>query len=218
MKRRNALYVQKIENIKETQRRVHGRTLCFFYVRFIYERSNHSKCRKHTYGKPGIPVSGYGDRKGGDLAVYLPEIQERRRLAQKRKQKSAVPVTPAKQVVSRQAQRNREKAMAMNKGFVLFLTAVSIAVLFTCINYLQVKSEITASMKNVANLESELAQLKEDNDAYYSQVTSTVDISEIKKKAIGELGMKYPSEDQIQTYTTEGNSYVRQYQDVDTHK
>ena len=63
-----------------------------------------------------------------------------------------------------------------------------------------------------------LAQLKEDNDAYYSQVTSAVDISEIKKKAIGELGMKYPSEDQIQTYTTEGNSYVRQYQDVDTHK
>ena len=148
----------------------------------------------------------------------LPEIQERRRLAQKRKQKSAVPVTPAKQVVSRQAQRNREKAMAMNKGFVLFLTAVSIAVLFTCINCLQVKSEITASMKNVANLESELAQLKEDNDAYYSQVTSAVDISEIKKKAIGELGMKYPSEDQIQSYTTEGNSYVRQYQDVDTHK
>ena len=135
----------------------------------------------------------------------LHDVQERRRLAQERKQKSAVPV-------------NREKAMAMNKGFVLFLTAVSIAVLFTCINYLQVKSEITASMKNVANLESELAQLKEDNDAYYSQVTSAVDISEIKKKAIGELGMKYPSEDQIQTYTTEGNSYVRQYQDVDTHK
>ena len=138
----------------------------------------------------------------------LHDVQERRRLAQERKQKSAVPVT----------QRNREKAMAMNKGFVLFLTAVSIAVLFTCINYLQVKSEITASMKNVANLESELAQLREDNDAYYSQVTSDVDISEIKKKAIGELGMKYPSEDQIQTYVTEGNSYVRQYQDVDSHK
>lgn len=96
-------------------------------------------------------------------------------------------MTPAKQVVSRQAQRNREKAMAMNKGFVLFLTAVSIAVLFTCINYLQVKSEITASMKNVANLESELAQLKEDNDAYYSQVTSAVDISEIKKKLSASL-------------------------------
>ena len=143
----------------------------------------------------------------------LPDVKERRRLA-----KSAVPATPVKQALSRQAQRNREKALAMNKGFVMFLTAVSIAVLFTCINFLQVKSQITASMKNVASLESELAQLKEDNDAYYSQVTSNVDISEIKKKAIGELGMKYPSEDQIQTYTTEGNSYVRQYQDVDTYK
>ncbi len=150
----------------------------------------------------------------------LPDVKERRRLAQEREQrkKSAVPATPVKQALSRQAQRNREKALAMNKGFVMFLTAVSIAVLFTCINFLQVKSQITASMKNVASLESELAQLKEDNDAYYSQVTSNVDISEIKKKAIGELGMKYPSEDQIQTYTTEGNSYVRQYQDVDTHK
>ena len=148
----------------------------------------------------------------------LPAVQERQRLARERQKKSAVPATPAKQVTSRQTQRNREKAMAMNKGFVLFLTAVSVAVLFTCINYLQVKSEITASMKYVANLESELAQLKEDNDAYYSQVTSNVDISEIKKKAIGELGMKYPSDDQIQTYVTEGNSYVRQYQDVDTGK
>ena len=46
----------------------------------------------------------------------LPEIQERRRLAQKRKQKSAVPVTPAKQVVSRQAQRNREKGNGHEQG------------------------------------------------------------------------------------------------------
>ena len=44
--------------------------LCAFSMFGSYERSNHSKCRKHTYGKPGIPVSGYGDRKGGDLAGY----------------------------------------------------------------------------------------------------------------------------------------------------
>ena len=93
-----------------------------------------------------------------------------------------------------------------------------VAILFCSVKYLRYKSEITAKMSTVASLEEELASLKEDNDAYYSQVTSAVDISEIKKKAIGELGMKYPSEDQIQTYTTEGNSYVRQYQDVDTHK
>ena len=62
----------------------------------------------------------------------LPEIQERRRLAQKRKQKSAVPVTPAKQMVSRQAQRNREKAMAMNKGSFQFLMITVAKIHFFC--------------------------------------------------------------------------------------
>ena len=69
-------------------------------------------------------------------------------------------------------------------------------------------------MKNVAALESELSQLKEDNDAYYSQVTSNVDLSRIKKIAMSRLDMKYPSDDQIMTYTTAASSYVRQYQDV----
>ena len=45
----------------------------------------------------------------------LPDVQERRRLARERNQKSAVPVTPAKQAANRKIQRNREKAMAMNK-------------------------------------------------------------------------------------------------------
>ena len=106
----------------------------------------------------------------------------------------------------------------MNRNFAIFLAALGILIVFCSINYLKLKTECTSKRSQLATLESQLAELKEDNDAYYSQVTSAVDISEIKKKAIGELGMKYPSEDQIQTYTTEGNSYVRQYQDVDTHK
>lgn len=116
--------------------------------------------------------------------------------------------------LSVQAQKNREKAKSMSPGFVLFLAAVSVAVLFVCIHYLQLKSEITSSMKNVASLEAELTELREDNDAYESQVTSSVDLNRIKKIAIGSLGMKYPSEDQIVTYTTARSSYVRQYQDI----
>ena len=105
--------------------------------------------------------------------------------------------------VSHEAQKNRAKAMSMSAGFVVFLAVISAAVLFFCINYIQLKSQITSSMKNVAALESELSQLKEDNDAYYSQVTS-----------MSRLDMKYPSDDQIMTYTTAASSYVRQYQDV----
>lgn len=119
---------------------------------------------------------------------------------------------------SSQAIRNRKKATSMSRGFVVFLAVISVAISFSCIYYLRLKSEITTQMKNMASLESELSDLKEDNDAYYSQVTSNVDLSEIKKIAIGRLGMKYPSKSQIRTYKTEGGSYLRQYQDVPDSK
>ena len=123
-----------------------------------------------------------------------------------------------KRQLSEAAQKNRQKATAMNWGFVVFLAVVCTAILFCSVNYLRYKSEITARMRSVANLEEELAQLKEDNDAYYSQVTSNVDLNQIKKTAIGRLGMRYPSDDQTVTYSTSGNSYVRQYQDVPDSK
>ena len=123
-----------------------------------------------------------------------------------------------KRQLSEAAQKNRQKATAMNWGFVVFLAVVCTAILFCSVNYLRYKSEITARMRSVANLEEELAQLKEDNDAYYSQVTSNVDLNQIKKTAIGRLGMRYHSDDQTVSYSTSGNSYVRQYQDVPDSK
>ena len=116
--------------------------------------------------------------------------------------------------LSRETQRNRETAKSMGRGFVLFLAVVSVAVLFCCVNYLQLKSDLTGKMKTVAVLETELSQVKEDNNAYESQVTSDVDLNTIKKLAIGRLGMNYPTDDQKKTYSMPSNSYVRQYQDV----
>ena len=62
--------------------------------------------------------------------------------------------------------------------------------------------------------ERSIPRLKEENDAYYSQVTSNVDLNKIKRIAIGRLGMNYPTDEQKKTYTMSSNSYVRQYQDV----
>ena len=131
-----------------------------------------------------------------------------------------MPERPAAQPrqLSREAQRNREKAKSMGRGFVVFLAVVSVAVLFCCVNYLQLKSELTGKIKTVASLETELSQIKEDNNAYESQVTSDVDLNTIKKLAIGRLGMNYPKDDQKKTYTMPSNSYVRQYQEVPESK
>lgn len=159
----------------------------------------------------------------GSAARRLQEVPARKEYPnapnpQKKRRISTTPTTQAgtKRQLSKAAQKNREKANAMNLGFVIFLAAVSVAILFMSVHYLQLKSELTSSKKYVANLEAQLTELREDNDAYYSQVSSNIDLNRIKKIAIGRLEMKYPTETQKRTYTISGNSYVRQYQDVPT--
>ena len=159
----------------------------------------------------------------GSAARRLQEVPARREYPntprpQPKRRISATPTTQPVQhrQLSKAAQKNREKASAMNLGFVIFLAIVSVAILFMSVHYLQLKSELTSSKKNIANLEAQLTELREDNDAYYSQVSSNIDLNRIKKIAIGRLEMKYPTEDQKRTYATAGNSYVRQYQDVPT--
>ena len=130
-----------------------------------------------------------------------------------------IQVIPQEEPVRRTTSRNRARTRAMSRGYVMFLAVVSAAALFMCVRYLQMKSAITTQTKEIATAESELSQLKADNDALYNSVISSVDLEKIKDKAMNELGMTYPQEDQIYQFDTAGNSYVRQYKDVpDTTK
>ena len=121
---------------------------------------------------------------------------------------------PEKKTVSHTAARNRAKAKRMSRGYVLFLAVVSVAALFMCVRYLQLKSELTTLTKKIAVTESQLSELKADNDALYNSVLASVDLENIKNVAMERLGMKYPDEDQIYKFDTAGNSYVRQYRNV----
>lgn len=100
----------------------------------------------------------------------------------------------------------------MGAGFVCFLAVMSAILVFCCIGYLQAKSELTHKMCAVANLESELETIREDNNEYEAQVTASVDLEKVKHIAIGKLGMGYPTQEQRQTYELpEQGSFVRQY-------
>lgn len=185
------------------------------------ERTNRAvtsrKNRTNARNARGMYVDGNAVRRLQEVPArpyQAPGVQTARRVREN------MPERPAAQPrqLSREAQRNREKAKSMGRGFVVFLAVVSVAVLFCCVNYLQLKSELTGKIKTVASLETELSQIKEDNNAYESQVTSDVDLNTIKKLTIGRLGMNYPKDDQKKTYTMPSNSYVRQYQEVPESK
>ena len=64
------------------------------------------------------------------------------------------------------------------------------------IGYIRLQSEITASVKHIAAMESTLNSLKVSNDEEYSRIESSVDLDEIRRIAITELGMTYPKANQ----------------------
>lgn len=112
--------------------------------------------------------------------------------------------------LSHTTRKNREKAHHMNLGYVLFLSLALGFAGFVLIGYIQLQSDITASVKKISRLESELNNLKLSNDEELSRIESSIDLEEIKRIAMEELGMTYAEEGQIIEYSSEGSDYVRQ--------
>ena len=110
--------------------------------------------------------------------------------------------------------RNRQRAMEMNRGFVVFLTVCVLVTAFTAAAFVQLQAQMTNHMRNVANLESQVIDLRADNDVRYKKLTTSVDLNHIKKVAMKELGMSYPSKDQVVYYTVDNNNFMDQYEDI----
>lgn len=119
-----------------------------------------------------------------------------------------------KRRISNTTRKNREKAHHMSFGYVLFLSCALIAAGFILTWYIGLKADITNSIKSISRLESQLNNLKLENDEEYSRITSSVDLEEVKRIAVQELGMKYAEEGQIITFSGEGSDYVRQVADI----
>lgn len=112
------------------------------------------------------------------------------------------------------ARKNREKAVQMNFGYVAFLVGALALAAVVLIGYINLQSDITNSVKRVSRMESELHALRQDNDEYETRINSSVDLEEVKRIAICELGMKYASEGQIIRVEGGGDDYARKYAEI----
>ena len=124
------------------------------------------------------------------------DLQIRRQMEEPRRQ------------LSHETRKNREKARHMS--YVTFLMGALIACAAFLVNYIQMQSELTTKITEVSRMESELNSLKLSNDEEYSRITSNINLEEIKRIAIGELGMTYATEGQVITYASSSNDYMRQ--------
>lgn len=110
--------------------------------------------------------------------------------------------------------RNHHSALYMNLGYVLFLVGALILAAGILMSYISLQSDIIIATQKVADLESELNNLRLSNDEDYARAASSVDLEEIRRVAIGELGMRYAKEGQIINVSGEGNDYVRQLAEI----
>ena len=143
-----------------------------------------------------LNYSGYEDGSAVRKLEELPEEHRNRSQRQKKRAKSA------------------GKVRSISRGYVVFLTIACIAVSVLCVLYLRQKATITTQYEQIAELESQYSNLRNDNDARYNQVLGSVSMEDVKDAAENRLGMHYANEDQIMYYDLSDGSYVRQYKDV----
>lgn len=114
----------------------------------------------------------------------------------------------------RAVRRNQEKALRTSKSYVAFLTmAVLIFGIYTGI-YVCIQSDITARMNAIASLESQIADVKSENDEAFKRINTAVSLDNVRNIAMSEFGMSYAKQSQIVYYKTSADDYMNQYSEI----
>ena len=144
--------------------------------------------------------------------VYGSAVRQPERAPQRQPERRTV-----KRVEERPATQPRRRVAKQNKFSIPFFMFLMCSMAFcglVLVNYVSIRSEITASNEEITKLESTLNDMRLENDEDYSRIKNSIDLEEIKMKAIGKLGMTYATEGQIIYYTEMDDDYVRQVSDI----
>ncbi|MCR5468597.1 MAG: hypothetical protein K6F37_06520 [Lachnospiraceae bacterium] len=137
------------------------------------------------------------------------EPEERRRRAEEARRKKQ------HRENVRAAKKNQEMARHMNFGYVFFLSLATALVMASSIFYINIQTDVNRHLRTIANLESQVSDLRADNEALERKIATSVDIDTIRSKASNELGMHYASEGQIKVFSVDEGDYMNQYADLD---
>jgi hypothetical protein len=114
-----------------------------------------------------------------------------------------------RKIPSHEVRKNQEKARYMSPGYMMLLLAALCLTAFLLIGHVRLMAELTARTQAVTKLTVAVNDLKIQNDENYNQIVSGIDLGEIKRVAIGELGMVFPGEGQVVLYADVKRDYFR---------
>ncbi len=165
--------------------------------------------------RTGRPAYGMGNAAGVKTEYYTDGNTVRVRHLEpeaKRAGKTSKKEAERRQKFTEQAQRTER--VSMNLPLTL-ITAVMVAgVLFLGYKYLCLKSSIDAHISEVNKLETQLENLKTENDALERSIDTSIDLNYVYDVAVNKLGMVPAGQDNVITYDKTESEYVRQYEDI----
>ena len=110
--------------------------------------------------------------------------------------------------------RNQEKALQVDLPYLALLIVAACCMLYICINFLHIQSEINGRMDDIKRMERQLETLKSENDALETSINTSVNLDYVYQVAVGELGMVYADKNQVLLYNKTESEYVRQNEDL----
>lgn len=127
-------------------------------------------------------------------------------------------VTPPERRVKRQPELQPSRQPHVGRGIdffsMLLLSVAMVITLYVCYNYLQAQSDTIQLDKQIVSLENQISDLKDKNDAIDMLISKPIDLDEVYRIAVGELGMVHPNKNAVITYDGNESGYVRQYEDI----
>jgi len=114
------------------------------------------------------------------------------------------------------AARNARRRHSISIAFpaLVLMTLCATAVLYVGFQYLSLRSSVDAHMANVRELETDLEQLRVENDALEQSIETNVDLSYVYDVAINKLGMVHAGAENVVRYDKTESQYVRQYEQI----
>ncbi len=108
------------------------------------------------------------------------------------------------------AKKNAARATAFDRGYLIFVSVAMVVCGLVCCAFIWLQSDITTLMSSIADLESSVSDMRADNSAAETRLETSMTLNEISERA-AELGLVYPSEDQIRYYSVQNDDFMNQY-------
>lgn len=117
--------------------------------------------------------------------------------------------------------RERNEEIARRRAHRQNMRVSKLSAISTCLGVILVsaglfgfvflQNQVSASKKHISNLENEITKISTLNDAAKSRIDSSIDLTKVREKAEGRMGMVYADSDHVVYYQMSGLDYMNTY-------